>query len=369
MHIFYCNNVFSHPRTGGEIFYAQVLADLRAREGVELMLPTETDLHFLNRPDGCLGINRYLFERFRRLPEGTVVIESEHFFYNFFLANWLTKLGRGDVKFVVQVCQLPAPLATSWRARLIRRIPLFFLLRSADRVNVLSQFLKRQMTKQGAFEERVKVVGIAAQRLGLSRVQSVSRGDGRIRVLCVGQICPLKGQQMLVKALNTFHNGQVELVLVGGTKDENYERELQDLIGELGLARRLRLTGRLEGDDLARAYAEADIFVLPSLYEAYGIVVQEAMSFGLPVVASDVGGIPEQVTDEVEGLLIPPGDPAALAEALRRLIVDPQLRARMGERGRKRAAELPTWDEVCERFWQSVAVLNKYGDRAQFGGS
>ena len=357
--VFYCNNVFDHPQTGGELFYNKTLGSLTTHSDVELILPTEVDLQILNRPHGCLGINRYFFERFRHLPEGTIVLESEHFLYSFFLANWMTKLCRGDIRFVVQVCQLPAPLETSWASRLIRRILLFIFLRSADRVTVLSKFLGRQMINLGALEEKVRVVGIAGQPLRLPAVKRSSSSDGRIQLLCVAHIRPLKGQQTLVEALDRLHNQSVELALVGGTKDEHYELELRNLIGELGLGKQIRLVGRLEGDDLAHAYAEADIFVLPSLYEAYGIVIQEAMSFGLPVVASDVGGIPEQVRDGVEGFLVPPGDPSALTEALHRLIEDPELRARMGKQGHQRAAELLTWDHVYERYYQALATVGE----------
>ncbi|GAH62834.1 unnamed protein product [marine sediment metagenome] len=126
-------------------------------------------------------------------------------------------------------------------------------------------------------------------------------------------------------------------------------------------------SGRLEGDDLVAAYAEADIFIAPSLYETYGMVICEAMSFGIPVVASNTGGIPEQVRDGVEGFLFPPDDPGSLSDALHRLIVDPELRMRMGERGRKRAAQLPSWDQVCEWFYQVLLTL--YKKQGEFDGT
>ena len=110
----------------------------------------------------------------------------------------------------------------------------------------------------------------------------------------------------------------------------------------------------LPEDVVIHELTHTDIFVFPSLYEPYGVVVQEAMSFGLPIVASNVGGIPKQMNDGVEGYLVPLGDSKVLAEVLRKLIMDPGLRKQMGKKSYKRATELPTWDNVCERFYQAV---------------
>ena len=354
MKVFYCHNIYEHTKTGGEILYSKILDDLKNRPDIDLILPTEADLNMVNRPNGCLGINRYFFNCFRHLPERTIVIEGEHFKANFFLVNWLIKLCRNDVRIVVQVCQLPDPLSINWKSRLIRRIMLFLLLRSAERITVLSRFLKKEMVTLGALEEKVRVVGIAAQPLNQSKIWSVRNHDDSIRLLCVAHIRPLKGQEILIKALHSLQNNRVKLSMVGGIKDKNYELKIKSLVEELGLVKQVQFVGRLEGDDLSKAYQEADIFILPSLYEAYGIVVQEAMSFGLPVVVSDVGGIPEQVSDGVEGFIVPPNDPDALVNVLNLLVADPKLRIKMGKRGRERAAKLFTWDQVCERFYHTV---------------
>jgi glycosyltransferase involved in cell wall biosynthesis len=92
-------------------------------------------------------------------------------------------------------------------------------------------------------------------------------------------------------------------------------------------------------DDLPAALAAADVFAHPALYEGFGLAPLEAMAAGLPVAASQVGGLPELISAEVDGLLVPPGDPVALAAALRRLLSSPALRESLGGRARARAQD------------------------------
>lgn len=117
------------------------------------------------------------------------------------------------------------------------------------------------------------------------------------------------------------------------------------------------VSGAVDDAALARAYAAADLFALPSRYEGYGIVYAEALSFGLPVLACDVGPVPELVGGEA-ALLVPPGDGGALSEALDLLLGDAALRRRMSAAARRRAAGLPRWEDTTAAFrrvlWEAV---------------
>ena len=112
---------------------------------------------------------------------------------------------------------------------------------------------------------------------------------------------------------------------------------LEEEIEALGLSGRVRLAG--ERRDVPELLAAADVFVLPSASEGLPVSVLEAMAAGLPVIASRVGGVPEQVSDGETGLLVEPGDPSDLTAALDRLIADPSLRRRLGAAGRARAEQ------------------------------
>ena len=124
--------------------------------------------------------------------------------------------------------------------------------------------------------------------------------------------------------------------------------------GREGTGRWVRLTGPLGGAALDEAYANADLLVLPSRAETYGMVVTEALARGLPVVAADVGGVPEALGTapggRLPGRLLPPDDPQALAAALREWLTDPALRDRWRARARSRRATLTGWDETARRL-------------------
>jgi glycosyltransferase involved in cell wall biosynthesis len=165
-------------------------------------------------------------------------------------------------------------------------------------------------------------------------------------LLCLARIHPEKGQIVLVKALSRLASRGIRLplLLVGD--------------GELGAVRleaaRLGVLGQLitPGSTNAplRYLAAADLFVLPSLTESFPNALVEAMQIGLPCVASDVGGVSEILSDGVTGLLVPPGDPEALAQALAQLVTDRPLAARLGEAAQRRVSEDFTLEGMVRRI-------------------
>jgi glycosyltransferase involved in cell wall biosynthesis len=161
---------------------------------------------------------------------------------------------------------------------------------------------------------------------------------GPLRVLVVARLAPVKGHAVLLEALarSAEAGADLRLDVVG---DGPLRDELPRLAEQLGVADRVTWHGAVGQDEIAVHWARADVFCLPSFAEGLPVVVLEAMSAGLPVVATAVMGVPEAVRDEQEGLLVQPARPDLLAEALVRLARDPELRRRLGEAGRRRAAE------------------------------
>jgi glycosyltransferase involved in cell wall biosynthesis len=163
--------------------------------------------------------------------------------------------------------------------------------------------------------------------------------DGIFEVLCVARFIPVKGHRQLIEACRILADEGVEFVcrLIG---DGPIHAEIGRLAARLDLTDRVRFEGWRARDEVASYLAKADVLVAPSAptkieREGIPVVLMEAMATGLPVVASDLSGIPELVRHDETGLLVPPGDPAALAAALRRLVEDPELRARLGRAGRE----------------------------------
>lgn len=158
------------------------------------------------------------------------------------------------------------------------------------------------------------------------------------RVLYVGLLTARKGVLDLITASRLLHGDGVEheLWLLGGTPDEGPAAAAPVLDAASGQA---RLLGTREPEGMPAAYASADLFCLPSWWEAMPLSVLEAMAAGLPVVASEVGDIPRLVEDGETGYIVPAQSPEQLASALRKLLVDPDLRQRMGAAGRQRVEE------------------------------
>lgn len=169
-----------------------------------------------------------------------------------------------------------------------------------------------------------------------------------------GRFDPRKGIDTMVRALRLLTERPVHLVLAGGTDRATadvaeYER-IVHLVHELGLGGQVTFLGRQAPQRLALVYAAADLCVVPSHYEPFGLVAIEAMGCGTPVVASRVGGLQYTVEDGETGLLVPPRDPEALAEACSSLLSDPVRLERMGRRSHERVRRHFTWEAVAERL-------------------
>ena len=161
---------------------------------------------------------------------------------------------------------------------------------------------------------------------------------GPWRVLFVGRLVERKGVEVLVRAIRLLPEAlDARLTIVG---EGPREGEIRGLVQAEGLGDRVELLGRVDEGGLRDAYAEADVFVLPAIVdrrgdtEGLGVVLLEALEFGLPVVASGAGGIPDIVKDGETGWLVPPGDEEALARALMSVAGDPDERVRRVEQGR-----------------------------------
>jgi glycosyltransferase involved in cell wall biosynthesis len=180
--------------------------------------------------------------------------------------------------------------------------------------------------------------------------------SGPATVLFVGRLVERKGVPYLIEAMSLLRDRSIRLVIVG----EGPERAtLEGAARRLEIADHVEFRGKISAAELQAAYAQAAAFVLPSVFDArgdtegLGVVALEAMNHGTPVVASRIGGIPDVVEDGVSGLLVPPGDAAALAAALRRVIDEPGLARKLGEAGRRRLHEQFSWEAITAR-WGAV---------------
>jgi glycosyltransferase involved in cell wall biosynthesis len=173
------------------------------------------------------------------------------------------------------------------------------------------------------------------------------KGGGRL--LCVAAVTPRKAQDVLVEALRDLHDLEWTCTLVGALdRAPEFVAQVRELAEPL--QGRVEFAGTRTGDALASTYHHADLLVLPSLAETYGMVVTEALARGVPVLGTQVAGVPEALgaapDGRLPGALAPPGDPQALAAALRRWLTDPALRADWRAAARARREHLRGWDET-----------------------
>jgi glycosyltransferase involved in cell wall biosynthesis len=189
--------------------------------------------------------------------------------------------------------------------------------------------------------ERMTVVPVGVDHTVFRPFEDVSPVPGRIMVTSSSDV-PMKGLVPLLEAVAKLRTERdVELTVIGRPNEGG---RVEKAIARLGLVDAVQCVSGITDDELARLYGEAQVAVVPSLYEGFSLPAIEAMACGVALVATTGGALPEVVgTDGETGLLVSPDDPSALAGAISRLLDDPELRARLGAAGRERVMSRFTW--------------------------
>jgi glycosyltransferase involved in cell wall biosynthesis len=184
------------------------------------------------------------------------------------------------------------------------------------------------------------------------------RADVSVQLLAVGSITPRKGYDVLLEALGGLRDLPWRLTIAGDTtRSAAALARLEKDIAGLGLQDRISIAGAVSTMQLANLYVNADVFVLASLFEGYGMVFGEAIAYGLPIVGTAVGAAQEIVPQDA-GLLVAPGDASGLRDALQQVIADADLRARMAEAARAGADRLPQWRESAAAFAKVLEAVS-----------
>ncbi|WP_212846280.1 glycosyltransferase family 4 protein [Catellatospora sp. IY07-71] len=293
------------------------------------------------RPSGT--VLAALAQRLDTLPEGALI-----------LVDGLVAAGAGD-----------ALAAHADRLRLVLLAHMVFgdeaadlriqegrALRAASAVLTVSRWCRTRLIERYALPPaRVHVA-----TPGVDAAPAAPGSASGSRLLCVAALAPHKGQDVLADALSRLDELPWTCTCAGPLdRDPAFVTALR----AHPAGPRIALPGPLTGAALDAAYADADLLVLPSRGESYGMVVTEALARGLPVLTCDVAGLPEAVGRAPDGslpaLLVPPGDPAALAAALRRWLTEPPLRDELRRSARSRRDTLSGWEGTARR---AAAVLS-----------
>ena len=201
--------------------------------------------------------------------------------------------------------------------------------------------------------ERVVVVEPGTDRAPLGQ----GSRSGTIELLTVATLSAGKGHELLLEALSSVEAPAWRLTCAGSlTRDPVTAARVRAAAARLGLEQRVAFAGDLDSAALSTYYDRADVAVLATHRETYGMAVAEALAHGLPVVATSTGAIPELVGSDA-GLVVPVGDREALAQALKRVIGDGALRRRLAEGARRRRDRLPTWEDAAHRMASTLERL------------
>jgi glycosyltransferase involved in cell wall biosynthesis len=290
------------------------------------------------------------------------------------LARTVRRIPDGAVVLLDGLIASPAPEALVPDARRLRQVVLVHMplghrtndddvrarerevLAAAAAVVTTSAWARRRLGELYALPaDRVHVAepGVDAARLA----PGTAAGDA---LLCVAAVTPDKGHDVLLDGLATATDLSWRCACVGSLdRDPAFADDVRRRAFSSGLGDRVHFPGPRTGAELDRAYAAADLLVLASHAETYGMVVTEALARGLPVLAAEVGGVTEALGHGEDGtrpgLLVPPGDPAALGAALRTWLGDAELRGRLRQAARERRATLRGWSATTSVLAEVLA--------------
>jgi len=345
---------FDHPGqpTGGNIYDQRVCAGL-AEAGFQVLVATVAGAWPAPDPAARANLARIV----SAIPDGdTVLIDG--LIASPAAAQLLPHTGR-----IRMTVLLHMPLATGLEtdhdasAERSERV----VLSAATSVVVTSEWTRQQVLTRYAIPAwRVRVA-----RPGVDRVVPPSR-PVRGRLICVGVLAPHKGQDLLVEALAGLADRDWHCLLAGSLdRNPDFVKQVRTRIARLRYGHRIELSGVLTGAALSHAYSTADLLVAPSRSETYGMTVTEALAHGLPVIAADVGGLPEALGSTADGTrpgqLIPPGDSAALAAALGQWLGDERHRHQLRGAARQRRSTLRGWEQTTQDI--ANALTAKEGAR------
>ena len=224
-------------------------------------------------------------------------------------------------------------------------------LRAARQVIVTSPWTRSELVRRRLIPPERVVVAVPGAD---AAAPAEGTRDGRA-ILCVGVIAAHKGQDMLIEALAALRAPPTwRCTIVGSSEaDPAFVQQITGRAVDLGVADRITMTGALADDDLDAAYQAADLLVAPSRAESYGMAIVDALARGIPVIASNVGGIPLTVSPDRAAILVPP-DSRALSTALDRWMLDPALRRRLKADAVRGRAGLPRWSDTVDRVAEAL---------------
>ena len=238
-----------------------------------------------------------------------------------------------------------------------------FLAKKVDLILPVAEFIKKELITADIPSKKIQVIPTGLDfSLFYNPVwqeklkQDLSKKE-KITILNVGRFAQLKGLTYLIKAINLLKKEvNCELILIGGKKDDNDYKNIIDLISKLNLQKIVHIKSPLPYKELPKIYHQADIFVLSSIYEPKGKVIQEAQAAGLPVIATNAGGTTELIKHKENGILISPKNENEIKRAILEIISNQNLKEKIAKNGIATTKNLD-WKIIAEKYSQEFSKI------------
>ena len=338
-------------RTGGYLYNRRMMAWLADR-GWQVSVP-RLEGRF---PDPDARAGKAVADAFGACPEDTTLLVDSLVLPTLAEVPRDVVRGRTIIALVHHLASDETGIPQATRRRLSEREQ--EALPRASGVIVTSAYTSDRVARAGADPERIRVVVPGTDPAPAAN--GPQAGEPAM-LLCVGALVPRKGQDVLVHALSLERARSWRCVLAGSTgRDPEFVLRVRRLVEEEGLYNRIEFAGECTGEELARLYDRASVFVLPSYFEGYGMALTEAIARGLPVISTNSGAIPHTVPGDA-GILVPAGDAQALGAAVASLlegsIGEGGRRAGLASAARRHAASLPDWETQAGALAEALRSL------------
>lgn len=290
------------------------------------------------------------------IGRGRLIVEDFSVYSRAFLFNFLAGFIYRD-KIIFLVHHLPhydTMLSSGWKRLLVRQMEKVSL-RMGCRIITTSENTRENLSRFGVNPDRIIVIHPGADEIPVIK----TRKKNGLAILFVGHCIKRKGLEFLIRALSMVKNKKFKCHLIGSIEhDKSYYEMLRKVSDDIGVADKLVFHGLVSADKLWEFYNMADIFVMPSMFEGFGIGIIEAMRARLPVIASNVGIATDLLISGENGISVPPGDVKSLVNALDTLMGDAGLRKLYGTRGFDAVDGKFSWDLAAERFHNVLRELS-----------
>ncbi|MFH8120407.1 MAG: glycosyltransferase family 4 protein [Candidatus Aenigmatarchaeota archaeon] len=343
--------------------------DPKEIEGIQIARIKSRSLHVHQRIDHIINEILYSKKLNSELFKNVDIIHCHNAFVGLKCLKISKKLGKS----LVYTCHNGMWIAENvnlYEKLVVRRIEKK-LIESSSASIAVSNNLKENLTKKAKIEEnKIKVIynGVDTEFFyprpkSVELIKKLGLEDS-FTILFVGRIAPAKGLEFLIHAIKELKHLPLKALIVGpfrymfGENQKtgeisNYAKMLLELVDKLDLKEKIIFTGAIPRNDLPKYYSVADLFVLPSVYEAMPIVLLEAMACGKPLIGSNVGGIPELVKDGYNGFIFKPGDYKDLSNKIRVIFEDKDLRRNFGMRSRELAEKEFSWKIIAKKIYET----------------